>query len=153
MKLPGRNRQLRRGSTYVEVLIAGLLLAIGLMALVNVWLFSYGVTNNTDNAAIAYSLGRFAMERVKMNGFSSAAEGSSDVYYDAQENSVAQGSASAKFKVNTTVTSSAVKSGTIGQAGAVPGDYAYRTVVITVTPSSGGAALYTSTTYLVRAGI
>ena len=153
MKLPGESRQSQQGTTLPEVLIAGLLLAIGMMALVNVWLFSFGVTTSTDKSAIAYNLGRFAMERVKMSGFNNAAEGSNDVYYDGNENQTTQSSSTAKYKVNTTIVSSAVTSGTIGQAGAVPDPYAYRSVDVTVTDLSNSSKLYESKNYLVRAGI
>ncbi len=153
MKLPGKSRQSQQGTTLPEVLIAGLLLAIGMMALVNVWAFSFGVTTSTDKSAIAYNLGRFAMERVKMSGFnSSSIEGSSDVYYDASENQLTS-STGAAYKVNTTVVSSAVSSGTAGVSGAVPDPYAYRTVDVTVTDLSNSTMLYESKNYLVRAGI
>ncbi len=141
-----------RGTMLIEALIGSLLLCIGLMALVNTWYFSFRVTVNTDDYAIAYNVGRFAIERIKASGFSGPAEGTSTTYYDGNENVVSQQSA-ARFTVTTRVVSDLVKSGAWGQSGAVPADNALRTVTVTVAPASGGPALYTTSTYLARAGI
>lgn len=151
MKFPLSLRQLRRGFTLVETLVAGLLLSIGIMGLVSIWLVSFRVTENTDNAAIAYNLGRHALERIKLSGFPSAAEGTSDYYYDGNQTVVSAGSS--RFWVTTSVVSDSVESGTSGQAGAVPADDALRTVTITVRLQSTAAVLYTTSTYLARAGI
>jgi Tfp pilus assembly protein PilV len=147
----GRRRSIR-GVSLVELLIAGLLLSISMMAMVQMWAFAYRVTANTDDKGIAYNLGRQAMETVKMSGFDNAAEGSSTAYYNGQQ--VAQGnSATARYSVTTSVVSSAVNSGTAGQSGAVPSSFAIRTVSVTVSLVSGGTVLYQTSTYLVRAGI
>lgn len=153
MKIPGKNRQSRQGATLVEVLVAALLLSIGLMGLLNTWVFSYNVTTNTDNSAIAYSLGRFALERVKMTGFYATAEGSTDAYYSGNEVSVASNASNVRFRVTTSVTSDQVASGTAGVAGAVPADNALRTVTITVRLQPAGTVLYQTNTYLARAGV
>ena len=153
MKLPGSYRKSERGVTYIELLVASLLMAIGLMGLVNTWFYSYQMTTNTDDSGIAYNLGRFSLERVKMNGFKNAAEGTSNLYYSGNEVAVAAGSATCRYTATTSVTSSSVKSGTIGVAGAVPADAALRTVVITVKMYSTNAVIYQTTTYLSRAGI
>lgn len=153
MKLPGSRRKSECGFSYVEVLMSALLMAIGLMGLLNTWLFSFRITTNTDDSAIAYSLGRYALERVKMWGFQTANEGSSNLYYSGNEASVSAGSSSCRYTVNTSVTSDLVQSGTIGVAGAVPKDNAIRTVVITVKMSSTNAVLYRTTSYMARAGV
>lgn len=164
MKTPNRRRPKQRGVTFIEILIAGLLLSIGLMGLVNVWNFSFQITTNTDDKVVAYNLGRQAMERMKLAGFNNtppgtttglypdATEGTTTLYYNG--NLGALGSASgARFSVTTSVTSSAVKSGTAGVAGAVPSDTALRTVTVTVKLISTNQTLYQASTYLVRAGI
>ncbi len=153
MKLPGRRLKLESGVTYVEILISALLMAIGLMGLLNTWAFSFNITQNTDDTAIAYSLGRYALERVKMAGFKSAAEGATNAYYSGNEVSTTAGSSICHFSVTTSITSGAVSSGTIGVAGAVPNDGTLRTVVITTKLYSTSAVLYQTTTYLSRAGI
>lgn len=143
-------RKSRRASTYIEALVAGLLLAVGMMALVNVWAFSLRVTVNTDDESIAYNLGRFALERVKQSGFATP-EGTSATYYDDNQNVVSQ--AAARFQVTTGVVSDLVKSGTPGQSGAVPANGALRTVTVTVDYASGGGTLFQENTYLARGGI
>jgi len=151
MKIRGKRRQSEYGGTFVEIMVAGVLLSIGLMGLVNVWLFSFRVTTNTDDKVIAYNLGRQAMERVKMAGFTSAAEGSSDEYYTGDQVLTPSGG-TWRFRVTTNIVSDQVKSGTPGVAGAVPADTALRTVTITVRLVGTAEILYQTTTYLVRAG-
>lgn len=147
----GRSRR-QRGAALIELMVASLLLTIGIMALVNMWVFSMRLTIQTDDKAIAYNLGRQAMERVKMAGFTNAAEGTSTTYYNGNQVQQA-GAGTARFSVTTSVVSDSVKSGTAGQAGAVPADAALRTVTITVRLVNGGTTQYTTSTYLVRAGI
>jgi Tfp pilus assembly protein PilV len=135
----------------VELLVASLLLCIGLMGLVNTWAFSFRVTQNTDDRGTAYIVARQALERVKMSGFSSTAEGTATTYYTANQATTTSGSA--YFTVTTSVVSDLVQSGTAGVAGAVPAPEALRTVTVTVQKSSTGAKLFSTSTYLVRAGI
>lgn len=148
-----RNKRTAQGITLVELLIASLLLAIGLMGLINAWIFSYNITTSSDDLGVAYNLGRYAMEQVKMNGFSGQPEGTVTKYYDGSETQVAQTSPSNRYTVTVSVVSDAVKSGTAGQAGAVPADNALRTVNVTVKLSGTNTILYQTGTYLVRAGI
>jgi len=148
-----RTRKRVLGITLVELLIAALLLAIGLMGLINAWVFSFNITTASDDLGVAYNLGRYAMEQVKMNGFYAQPEGTVTTYYDGTENQVAQTSASNRYTVTVSVVSDAVKSGTAGQAGAVQADNALRTVNITVKLSATNTVLFQTNTYLVRAGI
>ncbi len=148
-----RTRKRVLGITLVELLIAALLLAIGLMGLINAWVFSFNITTASDDLGVAYNLGRYAMEQVKMNGFYAQPEGTVTTYYDGTQNQVAQTSASNRYTVTVSVVSDAVKSGTAGQAGAVPADNALRTVNITVKLSGTNTVLFQTGTYLVRAGI
>ncbi|MGC8666678.1 MAG: prepilin-type N-terminal cleavage/methylation domain-containing protein [Chthonomonadales bacterium] len=148
-----RHKQTVQGITLVELLIASLLLAIGLMGLINAWVFSFNITTASDDLGVAYNLGRYAMEQVKMNGFAGQAEGTVTTYYDGSETPVAQASPSNRYTVTVSVVSDAVKSGTAGQPGAVPADNALRTVNITVKLSGTNTILYQTGTYLVRAGI
>jgi Tfp pilus assembly protein PilV len=153
MKLPGGFRKSERGFSYVEILVSALLMSIGLMGLLNTWLFSFRISMNTDDSAIAYSLGRFSLERVKMTGFVASEEGTTNSYYSGNEVATTAGSATCRYKVTRTLTSSAVTAGTIGVSGAVPADNALRTLVVTVRMYSTNAILYSTTTYLARAGV
>jgi Tfp pilus assembly protein PilV len=144
------SRRRERGVTFVELLVAGLLLSIGLMALVNVWSYSFFVTGKSDDSAIAYNLGRQTIERVKTSGFSSALEGAETNYYDGDQ--VLQASpAGGRFVVTTNISSDMMQTGTSGQSGGVAGSAALRSVTVSV--SSGGTTLYQTSTYLCRAGI
>jgi Tfp pilus assembly protein PilV len=147
-----RSRRRQSGITFVELLVAGLILSIGMMGMVNVWSYSFFVTGNSDDSAIAYNLGRQSIERAKQSGFTSAAEGTATTYYSG--NQVVQSSAGAsRYTVTTRIVSDVMKSGTSGASGGVPADTALRTVSVTVTLTTGGTTLYTTQTYLCRAGI
>ncbi len=146
-------RRRQRGVTYVDLLVAALLMSIGMMALVGTWVFSFTVTANTDDIAIAYSLGRYTVEQVKMSGFTGQPEGTATAYFDGNQNAVSSTSSAKRYTVTTSVVSSQVSSGTAGQSGAVWTNSALRTVTVTVTLASSGRALFQTTTYLVRAGI
>ncbi len=135
------------------MLVAGLLLTIGVMALFQVWAFSYHVSANTYKDAIAYNMGRLAVEQVKSQGFPNAPEGTVDVYFDAAENVVPSTSAKAMYHVTTSIVSDKVTGGTPGQAGAVPDNAANRSVDVTVRDTATGSTLYSTHTRLVRGGI
>lgn len=146
------SRRRQRGITFVELLVAGLILSIGFMGIVQTWVYSFNVTTASDDSAIAYNLGRQAVERAKESGFTAAAEGTATNYYDG--NQVLQGSsAGSRYTVTTAISSDVMSSGTSGQTGGVAAQSALRTVAVTVTLTSDGTTLYTTTTYLCRAGI
>ncbi|MCC6730691.1 MAG: prepilin-type N-terminal cleavage/methylation domain-containing protein [Chthonomonadales bacterium] len=153
MKTKRRRRQSLRGFTFVELMVAAVLLGIGLMAVVGLWRFSFEVSVQTDDMGAAYLLGRRAMEAVKMTGFADTAEGAATLYYSGAQAQVAQGSGSERYRVITQVVSDAVSSGTAGVAGAVPADGALRTVTISVALVSSGETLYQTRTHLARAGV
>lgn len=135
----------KKGMTLVEVLTAALILVVGLMGLVSAWAFSYQVTINVDNTGVGYNIGRQTVEQVKYQGFDSAPEGTTTTYYDANMNRVGS-SAQSRFTVVTQITSDIL-------SGGVPAPGSLRLVSVTVTLTGTGAVLYTTTTYLVRAGI
>ncbi len=59
----------RRGVTMIEGLVAALILAVSLMGLMNAWLFSFGLTQKTDEIADAYNIARAEVERIRALGF------------------------------------------------------------------------------------
>lgn len=142
-----------RGAGLIELLVASLLLSIGLMGLVNTWLFSFRVTQNTDDKGIAYNLARQTIEHVKMTGFSSTGEGAATSYFDGNQVATTSSSSAVRYKVTTSVVSDIIQSGTAGVSGAVPGQEALRTVTVMVQTVSPAQTLFTTKTYLVRAGI
>lgn len=153
MKIRVKRRQLQHGTTLVELLVAALLLSIGLMALVNMWMYSFRMTVITDDYGVAYNLGRQAMEQVKMQGFASAPEGSTVVHYRANQTVTSTGASDRRYQVTTSIVSSSVKSGTPGSAGAVPMDTAIRTVTVTVRLTASNQVIYVTHTYLARGGV
>jgi Tfp pilus assembly protein PilV len=136
----------------VELLVAGLLLSIGLMAIVQTWTYSFFVTASSDDSAVAYTLGRQAVERAKTSGFTNAAEGTTTTYYTGNQSSM-PGGTSSRYTVRTTIASDVMTSGTSGQTGGVAASYALRNVTVTVSLTSGGTVLYQTSTYLCRGGI
>jgi Tfp pilus assembly protein PilV len=144
MKLPGRRRQSRRGTTFIEVMVAGLLLSIGIMALVQVWAFSYRVTMNTDDKTMTYNVGRKTMEELKKSFMvarydPAAMAASTTTYYSGLGEKLANATG-ARFTVTTTITSD----------GAAKPLY---TAAVRVNLTSGGTLVYSTGTYLVRGGI
>lgn len=156
-KMASRSTQNRRrcesGFTFIELMVAAVIMIIGLMGLINLWIFSYQVTTNTDYAGIAYNLGRQTIERTKMLGFANAPEGTFTTYYDGDQNQVSQTSGSAVYQVTTSIVSDATQSGSPGQIGAVPASSALRTVTVTVSLVSSGKVVYQTNTYLADDGI
>ena len=134
-------------------MVAGLLLSISMMAMVNTWVFSFRVTTNTDNSVIAYNLGRQAVEVLKRSVFPLPQEGTTTAYYDGNQVSVGSAAASRRFSVTTAVVSDTMKSGSSGVAGGVPADYSLRHVTVDVILLENGTTLYHTETNLTRAGI
>ncbi len=143
----------RRGVTFVELMVASLLVAIGLGGLVHMWAFSFQVTVNNEDIGMAYNLGNQRMEAVKIAGFANAPEGTTSTYYDGNEMPVAAGATAALYRLDVNIVSSAVTSGTAGMSGAVPADTALRTVTITGTVIPSGKTLYRTYTYLAKGGV
>ncbi|HSV72675.1 MAG TPA: prepilin-type N-terminal cleavage/methylation domain-containing protein [Chthonomonadales bacterium] len=140
-----RGRRARAGFTLVEVLVAGLILSIGILAISRLWIVSHELTIGTDDTGIAYNLGRMAMEHTKLAGFHSAPEGSATAHFDANQNPTTQ--AQARFAVTTTIATSPPVSGS------GPDPSAIRTVTVSVRRIATNQVLYRTDTFLVRAGI
>ena len=148
-----RTRRSQRGMTYIEVLVAALVMGISLAGMVSMWYFSFNLTVANDSEGIAYNIGRQAMEQTRIQGFVFAPEGVTTTFYNNSEAVVTSTDPSRSLLLNVSVVSSAVSSGTAGYSGAVPADAALRTVTITVTRLSDTRLMYTTSTYLVKYGI
>lgn len=176
MGKPGSVR--RRGMTFIEVLIAFLVVAISISAMVRLWNFSYSLAVQNDAKGAAYNIARRIVERAKQaNGGSTPVAafmgmknnmGSSSstntclyyptndtyvsaLYYDEKgsgENSTQQ--ATSKFSVTATAVADKM---TTDATPAVAAD-ALITITITVTQLSGlRPVTYVTATNLVRSGI
>ena len=145
-------RRTRRGITFVELLVSALLMSIGVMGLVGTWAFSYRVTENTDHVGISYNVGRMVLEQYKLLGFT-APEGPATFYYDGDGKGVTSTNTTKKYRVDVQLTSDMVTTGTAGQTGAVPNQYALRTLSINVVRLDNGDTMWQTQTRIVRAGI
>ena len=152
MKIRMYGRRTRRGITFVELLVSALLMSIGVMGLVGTWAFSFRVTQNTDDLGTAYNVGRYCLEQLKMQGFSTP-EGPAAYFYTGTGTGTTSNDPQCRFWVQTLVRSDQVTSGVAGQAGAVPATTALRTVTVDVRRNDNGAYLWRTSTQFVRAGI
>ena len=133
-----------RGFTLIESLVASLIMASSVMAMISLWYFTFGLTVKSDNVGAGYTVGRRAMERVKLSGFEYAPEGATTLFYDLQggSESAAQ-STKHRMRAVTTITSDA----------GYPSYDAARKVVITVTLLSTGQTVYQTGATLTKRGI
>ena len=143
-----------RGSTFFEVLIAALILGIGLAATVSLWSFSYRITGQASDKSQGYSLARQTMEQIRETGFFNTPE--ADIaspnihYFDGTCTNVDSTPTKAKYKVTSSVVSDLLVSGV---SPAKPANGALRTVTVNVTLAADGTSVYSTSTYLARAGI
>ncbi len=133
-----------RGFTIIEALIASLIMASSVMAMISLWNFTFNLTVKADNVGAAYTVGRHAMERVKLAGFDYATEGVTTLYYDQQGGSEsANKGAQHRLRMVTNIVSDP----------GYPSYSAVRTVIITVTVLNTGQTLYTTGATLTKKGI
>jgi prepilin-type N-terminal cleavage/methylation domain-containing protein len=147
-------RPVRGGFTMVEVLVAAVIVAFSMAAIVSTWYVASNMTISTDDKGIAYNLARQTVEAVRQQGFDNTAEapaGSPVIhYFDTAQVNQDAAPANARYKVSTTVVSSA----TVASSSPVqPTTTALRTVTVTVTNNSTGAQLFQVVTYLVKEGL
>ncbi|MCW3095377.1 MAG: hypothetical protein JWL77_995 [Chthonomonadaceae bacterium] len=142
----------RRGFTFIEVLVTGLIIVVCLMAMVSMWNFCTSLTGTSSVRGVAYSVGRQAIETVRETGFSYTPEGSTTLYYDGNgANPTASRVTADQYQAVTSVTSNKFGTNTAGVA--VPGDRALRTVTVAVTYLPTGQVIYSTGSYLVKAGL
>lgn len=151
MKRYTRNRRAlkRPGVSFIETLVASLIVAGSLMGMVTLWQFSFKLTMTTNATGIGYTVGRRAIEEIQQQGFDYAADGSSTIYFDVSGGgrSTTQATSSA-YKVTTTVTTSAYVGTTT-----TPATTALRTVSVTVVYLPTSSTVYSTGTYLVKGGV
>ena len=142
-----------RGTSFIEVLVAMLILVVSLMAMMGLWRVNMQLTEKHADTTQAYNIGRHMMERTKRQGFQVVPEGSTVFYFDANGGSEAGSQADHhKFKVTVVVTSDFVSiNGTTGVAS--PSPDSVRDVVVTVVRISGNVVERVTGTILVRSGV
>ena len=139
--------QSHSGLTMVEVLVAGLVLVTSVVALIQFMYVNFGLTGRAQDLTAGYSMARTAIELVREQGFTNAAEGTTTVYYDGNATyppSTSQ-TTSSVFSCSAAITSDAF-------SGANPAPTALRTVTVSVTRLSTNAPVYSTTTALANYG-
>ena len=145
---------LRRGFSMIEALVASLIVGMSLAAMVSTWYVAFNMSTSTNDQGIACNLARQTIEQIKGTGFSNTAEAPavSPVvhYFDGNQGNQDATPTAARYKVSTTVISSATIA---GSNPTLPDNFALRTVTVTVTLSAKGTVLCQYVTYLTRGGI
>lgn len=143
-----------RGLSYFEVLVASSVCVFCLSVMVQLWSFSMSMSVQANDKAVAYNLARQTLEQVIETGFTNTPEATSLSpmvhYFDINLNNMDGSSASARYKVSTTVVSSSLIS---GSNPATPTTTALRLVTVTVILTTNNSTLYTVNGYLARGGI
>lgn len=155
-----RSPRRQRGITFIEILMAALILAVCLMTLMNVWLYSFATTRSTDEIGFAYNLARRAIERLRAQGYYYADPTTIPQYYSIQgtalqehqdspgfapsgaPGSVATAPSAAHYRMVTTIAN--------GSDAVAP--YNLRQISIVVTRLSDGTELFRTQTYLTQGG-
>jgi len=141
-----RNRR-QSGITMVEVLVAGIVLVTSVVALIQFMYVNFALTAKANYISTGYTMARTAVEYVREQGFTNAAEGTTTVYYDANATyppSTSQVSSSV-YSCSTLIASDQLN-------GSTPAPTALRKVTVTVTLLSSGLIVYQTTTALADYG-
>lgn len=145
--------RLRRGTTFIEVLMASLILSICLLAVVSLFTFSFNLTLRHDRTSIGYNIARKRIETVRQMSFKYAPEGTVTFYYNASgSNESTAPFTGAVYRATQTISSSQYEYNSsnviIGWA-----DSCLRTVTVTVTYIPTSAQIAKTGTYLARSGV
>lgn len=140
----------RRGVALLESLIAAVVVGVVLMAMINLFWVTYSMTQRAGSTSMAYTVGRYALENVRSQGFYNAAEGATTTYYAIDGSGPHTTQGADRYKVVVTITSD--KFQTLNGV-TTPADDALRAVKAVVTDLATSATFYTAGTNLVRAGV
>lgn len=144
----------RRGVTYVEVLVASLILTVCVAGIVHMWYMAFNLSVQTDQQGIGYAVGRRGIEKVKQTGFYNTplSPATTTYYYDATgANESTTSSSSTVFKM--TIAVSCDQTTTDSNGNTIVADTGVLTATVTVSLNATGKTLYSSSTALARAGI
>src|SRR5579884_3293405 len=149
-----QQKRRRKGVTYIEVLIASLVLAISMAAIVQMWYVSYNLSATDDLKGIAYSIGRRRVEAARETGYYNIplSPASTTYYYDSTGGSESTTKSSSSL-YQATVTVSCDQTTTDSNGNTVVADTGLMTVTVSVSMIGGSSTLYSTTTYLSRAGL
>jgi Tfp pilus assembly protein PilV len=143
----------RRGGSYIEILVTILILGVSLVAALNLFSFSFLMTEKTADEGIAYNLLRKSVESVRNLGFSYVflPDGTVTTYYNSTGGDLSNvQNAGHKFKVIRTVTSDKY---TTTPTGPRPSADSMRTVRVQVQKLPTNELVCETATMVVRSGL
>ena len=146
VKTAGQVRCLRpqRGLTFVELMVALLLLAVALSGLMGLWTFGFSTTRHSQDLGVGYNIARQEIERAKNIGFLLLPEGEWTTTYDGLGHVTTQ--SSPHFTAHTSVQ-------TIPDANGQVNSNCLRTLHVQVRARENNEAVFESTTYVSWGGI
>lgn len=143
----------KRGFSLIEVLVASMVASVALLGMVRLWSFSFNMTRATDQQGVGYNVGRLAIERVKLTGFTHTAEGTVTRFY----NKEGKGESSTQLSSSVYRMTLLVKTDKMGQHSqtgqAHPAPNALRDVLVTVDRLEDNRRVFVGRTNLTRSGL
>ncbi|MCS6859008.1 MAG: hypothetical protein NZT92_01655 [Abditibacteriales bacterium] len=146
------------GVSFIEMIVAVLLLGTALLGMIALWTVALSFTVDSSDTGVAYNLGRHAMERLKEKGFYYLRDDQDTEtrYYKETDTGVTQLSSSqgADFRVRQRVRTGNLtgSSDSTFVASSVDGEGDLRRLHVTVYDQSTGAVLFDSVSYLAKGG-
>lgn len=134
----------RRGFTFIELLVALLLLGAVLSGLIGLWSFGFNTTRHSQDLGVAYNIGRREIEKTRTVGFMLVLEGTQTTGYDGLGNPTSE--PSPHFTAVTTLNTLPDANGQINTG-------CLRRLTVQVTSRDSADRLFQSTTYFTRGGL
>lgn len=152
-----RHRKARcAGVTFIELLVATLIMVMALMGLMSLWVVAFNFTVQSSDTGAGYNLGRLAVERMKAIGFFYATDGTETHFFKQTSSGTIKvtSAAGADFQVTTNVTTGHLtgNSDASFQLAASASDQEMRRVRVTVTALRTQEVVFDTVTYLSRGG-
>jgi Tfp pilus assembly protein PilV len=142
--------------TFIELLVATLLMVMALMGLMSLWVVAFSFTAQSSDTGAGYNLGRLEVERMKDIGFFYATDGTQTRFFKQTSAGVTEvaSAAGADFQVTTSVTTGHLtgNSDASFQRAASASDQEMRRVRVTVTALHPQEVVFDTVTYLSRGG-
>ena len=144
------------GVTFIELLIATLIMVMALMGLMSLWVVAFSFTAQSSDTGAGYNLGRLEVERMKDIGFFYASDGTQTRFFKQTSSGTTEvaSAAGADFQVTTSVTTGHLTSNNDAsfQLAASASDQEMRRVRVTVTALRVKEVVFDTVTYLSRGG-
>lgn len=133
----------QRGLTFIELLVALVIMGVVLGGLMSLWTFGFNTTRSSQDLAAGYNIARLEVEKVRTVGFMLHPEGARTTAYDGLGQPT---TGTPHFLATTTVHTVPDENGKI-HTGCV------REVTVEVVAQDTGRRVFTTTSYLTKGGI